>query len=67
MSELSFDELQAEHIEMLPERETLGAIIINQVGGAEADQAFTFAAVNKAVNVQSVDVAVASFNSIHVW
>jgi hypothetical protein len=64
MSELSLHELQAEHGELLPERETLGAIIIEQVGGANAEQAFTFLSVNKAVNVQSVNVAVASFDHI---
>ena len=64
MSELSITELQAEHVELLPERETLGAIIIEHIGGAEASQAFTFLSVNKAVNIQPVNVAVASFNFI---
>ncbi len=64
MSELSITELQAEHVELLPERETLGAIIIENIGGAEASQAFTFLSVNKAVNIQPVNVAVASFNFI---
>ena len=67
MSELSFDEMAAEHIEMLPERETLGVIVINQAGGAEATQVASAFAVNKAVNVQSVDVAIASFNSVHIF
>jgi hypothetical protein len=67
MSELSFDELQAETGELLPERETLGAIIIENVGGAQAEQAYTFLSVNKAVNIQPVNVAVASFNHVHAF
>jgi len=61
MSELSIHELQAETVELLPERETLGVITIVN-GGASSEQAFTLFSVNKAVNVQSVDVAVGSFN-----
>jgi hypothetical protein len=64
MSELSITELQAETVELLPERETLGVIWITNVGGAQADQAFTALSVNKAVNVQAVNVAVGSFNFI---
>ncbi len=63
MSELSIHELQAEHVELLPERETLGVFIL-QSGGAEATQVYTIASVNKAVNVQSADVAIASFNYV---
>ena len=61
MSELSIHELQAETVELLPERETLGVITIVN-GGAQSEQAFTLFSSNKAVNVQSVDVAVGSFN-----
>jgi hypothetical protein len=62
MSELSITELQGEHVELLPDRETLGAIIVTQLGGSAALQEGVFAAVNKSVNVQSVNVAVGSFN-----
>jgi hypothetical protein len=67
MSELSINELQAETGELLPERETLGAIIIENVGGAQADQAFTVLSINKATNIQPVNVAVASFNHVHIF
>jgi hypothetical protein len=61
MSELSINELQAETVELLPERETLGVITIVN-GGAASIQEFTFLSANKAVNVQNVNVAVGSFN-----
>ena len=35
MSELSIHELQAETVELLPERETLGAVIISQEAADE--------------------------------
>ena len=65
MSELSMDELQAETGELLPERETLGAITISQVGSASAVQSNSFFAAdnsNTAVLVQSVHATNGSFN-----
>jgi hypothetical protein len=64
MSELSMNELQAETVELLPERETLGVITIVN-GGSAAIQEYTFFSANKSVNVQDVEVAVGSFNSYH--
>ncbi len=63
MSELSVAGLQAEHVELLPERETLGIIWIVNEGGAEATQVATIFSFNKAVNIQPVNVAVGSFDS----
>lgn len=66
MSELSIDELQAETGELLPERETLGTIIIGNVGSATAIQSHAFKSFNQAINHQSVDV-VGSFNHNHTF
>jgi hypothetical protein len=62
MSELSITELQAENVELLPARETLGLIVVTQIGGSAALQEGVIAAVNKSVSVQSANVAVGSFN-----
>ena len=62
MSELSIDELQAETGELLPERETLGTIIIGNVGSATAIQNHSDHSFNHAVNFQSIDIALGSFN-----
>jgi hypothetical protein len=66
MSELSIDELQAETGELLPERETLGTIIIGNIGSATAIQHDTApGAFNHAYNHQSIDiVVVGSFNHL---
>ena len=66
MSELSMDELQAETGELLPERETLGTIVIGNVGGAIATQSFSSHSFNQATNFQEVTVVVGSFNHNHV-
>jgi hypothetical protein len=66
MSELSIDELQAETGELLPERETLGTIIIGNVGNATAIQNHSDRSFNIAINDQSVDV-VGSFNHHHTF
>jgi hypothetical protein len=66
MSELSIDELQAETGELLPERETLGTIIIGNVGEATAIQHDTSGSFNLAINHQSVNV-VGSFNHHHTF
>lgn len=67
MSELSIDELQAETGELLPERETLGTIIIGNIGHATAIQHDTGdGSINVAINHQSVDV-VGSFNHHHTF
>ena len=59
MSEISIFELEAEHGELLPERETLGSIVV--VGGAASVQTLTLASASVAVNAQKV-VAVFSAN-----
>lgn len=66
MSELSIDELQAETGELLPERETLGTIIIGNIGSANAIQSHAFRSFNQAVNFQSVNI-VGSFNHHHTF
>ncbi|MGH3190613.1 MAG: hypothetical protein ACRDOL_25785 [Streptosporangiaceae bacterium] len=62
MSELSIDELRTETGELLPEREALGAIIIGNIGFANAFQAGSYQSVNVAVNIQAVIIA--SFNHL---
>jgi hypothetical protein len=67
MSELSMDELLAETGELLPERETLGSVVITQIGGAEATQVNQFGALgntNVASSIQHVTVS-GSANSHH--
>ena len=69
MSELSMDELLAETGELLPERETLGSVVITQIGGANADQANIFGAhgnTNVAQNIQVAHVS-GSANSTHIF
>lgn len=70
MSELSMDELLAETGELLPERETLGSVVITQIGGANAVQANTFGAAfgntNVAQNIQVAHVS-GSANSTHIF
>ena len=64
MSELSIHELQAEQVELLPERETLGAFVISEVGVAEASQVFAIDSINIASVSQHVNVfALGSFNT----
>ena len=59
MSEISIFELEAEHGELLPARETLGSIVV--IGGAASIQTATILSLSAAVNVQKV-VAVFSAN-----
>lgn len=70
MSELSMDELLAETGELLPERETLGSVVITQIGGAAAIQTNTFGAAfgntNVAQNIQVAHVS-GSANSTHIF
>jgi hypothetical protein len=66
MSELSIDELQAETGELLPERETLGTIIIGNVGSAIAIQSDVYQSLNEAETHQSVFIALDSFNNLPV-
>jgi hypothetical protein len=66
MSELSIDELQAETGELLPERETLGTIIIGNIGNATALQHDTSQSFNLAINHQEVTI-VGSFNEHHTF
>jgi hypothetical protein len=54
MSDLSFAELDAEHGELLPERETLGVLQVN-VGGAAAIGAFNYASSSQTNAVGSFD------------
>jgi len=59
MSELSILELETEHVELLPEREALGAIawqlgLVNINQNAAAAAAFGFVNVAKATNVAVV-------------
>ena len=56
MSELSISELETQHIDLLPERETLGSIVTIVNGGAAAIQTATIASVNAAANVQNTAV-----------
>jgi hypothetical protein len=65
MSELSIDELQAETGELLPERETLGSVVISNTGVADAYQTTSFLSVNKAVLVQE-NTVYGSFNHTHI-
>lgn len=62
MSELSIAELENEHVELLPERETLSIVVIGQSATAVAGQAF-FA---KATAVNSANVVIGSFDGNHV-
>jgi hypothetical protein len=68
MSELSMDELLAETGELLPERETLGSVVISQVGSSSAVQTNTFGAAfgntNVAQTIQHATVS-GSANSHH--
>jgi hypothetical protein len=70
MSELSMDELLAETGELLPERETLGSVVITQIGSSSAVQANTFGATfhntNVAQTIQQVSVS-NSANSHHTF
>ena len=67
MSDLSFAELDAEHGELLPERETLGVVQIN-VGGAVAFGAFNVAASSQTNAVGSYDGnAIGSFDGDHLF
>jgi hypothetical protein len=69
MSELSMDELLAETGELLPERETLGSVVITQIGGANAIQGNAFGALgntNVAQNIQVAHVS-GSANSTHIF
>jgi len=61
MSELSMDELQAETGELLPERETLAVVNIQNIGFANADQFLTNRSSNSATTVQTI-VLRGSFN-----
>ena len=64
MSELSIHELQAETVELLPERETLGAVIITQLASAEANQVAAIGSINNAGISQYASVfALGSFNT----
>ena len=68
MSELSIHELQAETVELLPERETLGAVVITQLASAEANQVAALGSINNAGIIQSANVfAVGSFNNHFGW
>ena len=63
MSELSISELETQHIDLLPERETLGSIVTVVNGGAVSLQTLTLLSANGAVNVQNTAVAaIASAN-----
>lgn len=64
MSELTIDELRAETGELLPERETLGTIIIGNVGNAIAIQRHAYQSLNEAETHQSVFIALDSFNDV---
>jgi hypothetical protein len=72
MSELSMAELQAENVELLPERETLSAVIIETSNTAVAHGAFDGAA---AFNGQHITVigsgdgntAIGSYDHNHVF
>jgi hypothetical protein len=59
MSDLSFDELEAQYGELLPERETLGIVMVN-VGGAAAVGIH-----NSASNEQVNEIAINSGNTIN--
>ena len=68
MSELSIHELQAETVELLPERETLGAVVITQGAVTEANQVFTAFSLNNAGVAKSANVvALGSFNNHFGW
>lgn len=60
MSDLSLVELEAEYGEMLPERETLGIIVMANIGGAAA-----FGDHNSAVNEQVNEININSGNTIN--
>jgi hypothetical protein len=60
MSDLSFDELEAQYGELLPERETLGSIVMVNVGGAAA-----FGSHNTASNEQVNEININSGNTIN--
>jgi hypothetical protein len=72
MSELSMAELQAENVELLPERETLSSVVIETSNTAVAHGAFDGAA---AFNSQHITVigsgngstAIGSFDHNHVF
>lgn len=66
MSELSMDELQAETGELLPERETLGTIVIGNLGGAISSQHHSYHSFNHAHNHQDTTVVVGSFDGNHI-
>jgi len=54
MSELSIHELETQNVAVLPERETLGAIVVTNT--AVAEQAFTILSANVAIANQHVAV-----------
>ena len=63
MSELSISELETQHIDLLPERETLGSIVTVVNGGAASLQTLTLLSANGALNIQNTAVtAIASAN-----